>query len=293
MKCPHCGLTNWATDENCKRCKQSLHAPAYDQQPAYSNAPYGDQHQQYAAQGYESQQQYYQPQGYGSSQGYGGGSYQYGDYQQSGKKKQGIAITSMVMGIASFPLSIVLIGVLLAPIAFILGIVGIVKANRKPYEYGGKGFAIAGVAVSSIMLFVFVPIIAAIAVPNVMMARKLANEASAIRALNTIYAAQTTYRTTTGENKCGDMDKLTSIGLLPSNIGSGEYNGYKFTVIKVDDFSCEMHARPATSSSGIRSFMTSSYDGIIHAADKKGSLATSSDPRLDMQDPFSTKQVRY
>lgn len=29
IKCPHCGLTNFASSTECKRCKQSLDAPAY------------------------------------------------------------------------------------------------------------------------------------------------------------------------------------------------------------------------------------------------------------------------
>lgn len=29
IKCPHCGLTNFASTTECKRCKQSLEAPAY------------------------------------------------------------------------------------------------------------------------------------------------------------------------------------------------------------------------------------------------------------------------
>jgi hypothetical protein len=287
MKCPHCGLTNWATDENCKRCKQSLHAPAYDQ-PAYSNAPYGDQHQQYAPQSYEAQQQYYQPQGYGSSQGYGGGPYQYGGYQHTAGKKQGLAIASMIMSIASIPLMALLIGMLLAPVAFILGIVGVKKANRYPAEYGGKGMAIAGIVVSAFAVFVFIPIILAIAIPNIYLGIKMANEASAIRSLTTIASAQSTYKVTTGKGGCGDIAALSSSGLLPANLAKGESNGYTFTVIKVDDLNCEMHARPKTSSGG-RSFMASTYDGMIHAADKKGGLATASDPRLDPNTLYPSK----
>ena len=276
IKCPHCGLTNWATDETCKRCKQSLHA-ALNAYGSYSN-------DQYAQPPYGQQQYAQQP--------YGNPSYQHG-YHQAGKQKQGIAITSMALGIASFPLTAVLIGLLLAPIAFILGIVGVVKANRRPNEYGGKGFAIAGIAVSSVVMFLFVPIIAAIAIPNILAAKRAANDASALRALSTIYASQTTYRTTTGESKCGDMDKLSSIGLIPANLSKGEYNGYRFSVVMVDGFSCEMHAMPASMSSGNRSFMAGSYDGVIHAADKKGGPATSTDPRLDADNGYPGQARRY
>lgn len=285
IKCPHCGLTNWATDENCKRCKQGLHVAAAPSTGSYSNDPYAQQ-QQYAPQGYGAQQQHYQPQVYGAAP------YQHG-YQPNRNLKQGLAITSMVMGIVSIPSMALLVGLLLAPLAFVLGIVGVVKANRKPYEYGGKGFAIAGIAVSSFGMFIFIPIIAAIAIPNLLIARKAANEASAIRALSTIAAAQTTYKSTTGQDSCGDMQKLSSAGLVPANLAKGEYNGYRFNVVFVDAFSCEMHATPVSSSTGNRSFMASSYDGEIHVSEKKGAPASRTDPLLNADSGYKTVSDRY
>ena len=102
--------------------------------------------------------------------------------------KTGLALASMIVGIAAFPMIFVLIGVLLAPIAVVLGIVAIRKASKQPHVYGGKGFAIAGIAAGSVVC-VFVPLVAAIAIPNLLAARRAANEGSAMNTMRKIAAA--------------------------------------------------------------------------------------------------------
>lgn len=276
IKCPHCGLTNWASDETCKRCKQSLQ-PAQSSYQSYSNDPY-------AQQAY-GQQQYTQ-------RSYSNSTYQYG-HQQTSNPKQGLAITSMVLAIVSIPGMGLLIGLVMAPIAFIMGIVGVARANRRPWEYGGKGFAIAGIAVSSVAMFLFVPIFAAIVIPNLLASRKAANEHSAVASLSTIYNAERTYQSTYGKGKCGDITALNSSGLVPSTLSNLEHNGYKFSITMVADFDCEVHAVPSSMSTGNKSFMISTYEGIIHAADKKGGYAGTTDQPLEADVRYKEIKSEY
>ena len=274
-RCPHCNLTNWISDEVCKRCKQPLHV-VYNAAPVYSAER---EYQQVNAGGHDYHPSYsttpvYQPRAYG-----------YGSQQNL---RTGLALTSMILGIVSLPTSFFLVGLLLAPIGFILGIVGLVKANKQPRLFGGKGFAIAGIVTSCLSLFLVMPIIAAIAIPNLLAARRLANEASAIRTLDTISAAEITYRATSGAGKCGDINDLASSQLIPAEFAKLQRNGYKFKIVISDAVNCEVHAAPISTSTGTRSFMYSTYDGTLHAGDKKGGFATYSDPKLDSTQPMYT-----
>lgn len=84
--------------------------------------------------------------------------------------RQGMAITSMVLGILSmftgcFPI--------LGLTGLILGIVALTKASRRPLEYGGKGFAIAGICVS-LASIMFMLLLGAILLPSLARAREMA-----------------------------------------------------------------------------------------------------------------------
>ena len=293
FKCPECNLTNWATATACKRCKYSFQTVSAETQPmqeSFSEHHFADADQN-AQQNFQpprfetppdrsfnqSSGQNYQRQNY---QRHEKPNYQYG---KPANLKSGLAIASMVLGILGFVTSILLVGLLLAPIGLILGIVALVKANKKPHIYGGKGFAIAGVVVSGIV-FLFVPIITAIAIPNLLAARRAANEGSAISNLRTIAGAEKTLMAVGNTNKCGDLQTLSSKQLIDSVLAAGEKNGYHFTIINLPIIGggCEIHAVPMTVSTGTRSFYFSTEDGIIRAAAKNGKLADRNDLPLNI-----------
>src|SRR6185295_14038416 len=94
--------------------------------------------------------------------------------------RRGLAIASLVLGILGLP-TIGLLGVG-AMVGIILGVIALVKASRAPAEYGGRGMAVAGIALAvvSILLTPFIGIIAAIAIPSLLRARISANESAAI-----------------------------------------------------------------------------------------------------------------
>src|SRR5262249_36191125 len=58
----------------------------------------------------------------------------------AGKQKQGLAITSFVLGVPS----LICFGLLAGIPAIILGHIAYSRARRTPGQYGGSGFAIAG-----------------------------------------------------------------------------------------------------------------------------------------------------
>lgn len=115
------------------------------------------------------------------------------------KPRRGLAITSLVLGILGLPtLGLVGIGAL-AGIA--LGVIALVNASRHPAEYAGRGFAIAGIALSvlsvAVMPFVL-GIVAAIAIPSLLRARVAANESAAIADIRTVLSAESEYLAASG-----------------------------------------------------------------------------------------------
>jgi hypothetical protein len=198
---------------------------------------------------------------------------------QSVTLKTGLAIASMVLGIAGLASSILLIGLLLAPVGLVLGIVALVKASKKPMVYGGQGFAIAGVVTGGLAML-FVPVIAAIAIPNLLASKRAADEGSAISGLKTLYAAEQTYLSTAGVASCGDLNALAKSGLIDSALASGTKYSYRYEVTTAAGRGCEVFATPVSASSGHRSFMIA-FDGVVRGAKKNGVKADRFDPELD------------
>ena len=118
--------------------------------------------------------------------------------------RRGFAIASLVLGILGLP-TIGLLGVG-AMAGIILGVIALVKASKAPAEYGGRGMAVAGIALAviSILLTPFIGIIAAIAIPSLLRARVSANEAAAIGDIRTVIMAEGAYQSANG----GYYDRL-------------------------------------------------------------------------------------
>ena len=94
-----------------------------------------------------------------------------------------------------------------------------------------KGFSL----IELLIVVVIIGIIAAIAIPNLLAARRSANEGSAVSSLRTIHGAQMTYSSTYGAGSyAGTLGALNTNGLIDSALGlSGVKSGYNFTTAAV------------------------------------------------------------
>lgn len=123
-----------------------------------------------------------------------------------------------------------------------------------------------------------IAIIAAIAIPNLIEARKTGNETAAIGALRTVSSVQAQFREGDREGDSAldyatDLAELSLAGLIDNVLGRGTKSGYNFSLSgSTYDWQCT--ATPVNTNTGARNFCVCT-DGVVRFATTGGATCTS------------------
>jgi type II secretory pathway pseudopilin PulG len=217
------------------------------------------------------------------------------NWDQPEGQEKGLAIFGLVLGIVGFfTLGIVFVG---AIVGTIVSAKAMGRVKREPWRYGGRGIAIAGLVLNIVSLTSIVPIalIAAISIPNLLAARRAANEGSAIHSLRQIAYAQATYQSS--YDKYATLEELAAQGLIDPKLGSGAKNGYNFTVeLTTDEMNVAGFAAVGVPESyrgsGTRSFYVDETS-VIRAGDNQGGPSTKMDEPLNTYSDYPPRARRF
>jgi len=196
--------------------------------------------------------------------------------------KTGLAITAMVLGIVNFTCSSIFVIPVIAGI--VISAVSLSKIKNYPHEYGGKPMAVAGL-VMNIIAALTIPMMLAIAIPNLLASRRAANEGAAMQSMRTIASAEQTFQSTAGRGEYGTLIDLWQANMISQELANGTKWGYQFKVqvFKATGYSparfTAVAVPTAYGSSGQRSFFIDE-SGVLRGEDSHGLEANRSSPPI-------------
>src|SRR5258705_11285481 len=93
-----------------------------------------------------------------------------------------------------------------------------------------RGFSL----IELLIVVAIIGIIAAIAIPNLLKSQQAAHETAALAEVQTIGKNQVLYSITKGHGKFADLAALGALGLVDSNMATGNKGGYVFSTIPLN-----------------------------------------------------------
>ena len=136
-----------------------------------------------------------------------------------------------------------------------------------------RGFTL----IELMIVVAIIAVIAALAIPNLLGARKSGNEASAISSLRTITTVNEQYRTRFG-SYAGTMNNLLATGYIDQVLGNSSKSGYDFFYAGgISTWLCFGNPR-SPGGTGDRYFYVN-HSGVIRF--NTTALASASDPPID------------